>query len=119
VSRPPAPPSPKRLGIVVVLVVSMMLTLFARLYYVQLLDPHKPVQTAHLRHEATIDIPAARGLIVDAYGRPLVANTTQQVITVDRDVLLGRADQGKPMLRRLAKLLHANAGKLAKEITPC
>ena len=25
----------------------MMLTLFARLYYVQLLDPNKPTQTAH------------------------------------------------------------------------
>ena len=119
VARPRTPPTPKRLGIVVVLVVSMMLTLFARLYYVQLLDPNKPVQTAHLRHEAAIVIPAPRGLIVDALGRPLVANTTEQVITVNRDVLLGRADHGQPMLRRLAALLHTSATRLGKEITPC
>jgi penicillin-binding protein 2 len=119
VVRPCTPPTPKRLGIVVVLVVSMMLTLFARLYYVQLLDPNKPVQTAHLRHEAAIVIPAPRGLIVDALGRPLVANTTEQVITVNRDVLLGRADHGRPMLRRLAALLHTSATRLGKEITPC
>src|SRR5437016_3049811 len=54
----------------------MMLTLFARLYYVQLLDPHKPVQSAHLLHDGVIVVPAPRGLIVDARGRPLVANQT-------------------------------------------
>ena len=41
-------------AIIVALVVSMMLTLFARLYYVQLLDPNKPVQTAHLLHDGAI-----------------------------------------------------------------
>ncbi len=82
------PPGPKRLGIVFALVASMMLTLFARLYYVELLDPHKPRQTAHLLHDAYIVVPAARGLILDARGRPLVENTSTQQITVDREILL-------------------------------
>jgi penicillin-binding protein 2 len=113
------PRSPKRLGIIVTLVVSMMLTLFARLYYVQLLDPNKPSQTAHLLHDGYIVVPAPRGLIVDARGRPLVANTSVQVITVDRDVLLKLPDQGKAVLGRLARLLGKDAAVLTKEITPC
>jgi penicillin-binding protein 2 len=113
------PRSPKRLGIIVTLVVSMMLTLFARLYYVQLLDPNKPSQTAHLLHDGYIVVPAPRGLIVDARGRPLVANTSVQVITVDRDVLLKLPDQGKAVLGRLARLLGKDAALLTKEITPC
>jgi penicillin-binding protein 2 len=113
------PVTPRRLGIVIALVMSLMVTLLARLYYVQLLDPHKPVQTAHLLHDGVIVVPAPRGLIVDARGRPLVANTSAQVITVDRDLLQQRADKGVPVLDRLAALLGRNATELAKEITPC
>ncbi len=113
------PLTPRRLGIVVALVVSMMLTLFARLYYVQLLDPHKPVQSAHLLHDGVIVVPAPRGLIVDARGRPLVANTSAQVITVDRDLLQKRPDRGAAVLARLAGLLGRTESDLAKEITPC
>jgi penicillin-binding protein 2 len=113
------PPTPHRLGIVVVLVASMMLTLFARLYYVQLLDPHKPVQTAHELHDGVIVLPAPRGLIVDARGRPLVANTSAQVITVDRDLLQRLPDHGAAVLARLAPLLGRGVAALAKEITPC
>jgi len=51
--------------VVVVLVASMMLTLAGRLYYVQLLDPNKPVQTAGRLHDGTIVVPAPRGQIVD------------------------------------------------------
>ena len=98
---------------------SLMVTLLARLYYVQLLDPHKPVQSAHLLHDGVIVVPAPRGLIVDARGRPLVGNTSAQVITVDRDLLQQRADQGTPVLTRLAALLGRSEIDLAKEITPC
>ena len=113
------PVSPRRLGIVVALVMSLMITLLARLYYVQLLDPHKPLQTAHLLHDGVIVVPAPRGLIVDARGRPLVANTSAQVITVDRDLLQQRADKGAAVIGRLATLLGRSATELAKEITPC
>jgi penicillin-binding protein 2 len=113
------PPTPRRLGIIVALVVSMMLTLFARLYYVQLLDSHKPVQSAALLHDGVIVVPAPRGLIVDARGRPLVANTSAQVITVNRDLLQQRGDHGRPIIARLATLLGRSAAELAHEITPC
>lgn len=97
----------------------MMLTLFARLYYVQLLDPHKPTQSAHLTHDAAIVVPAPRGLIVDSHGRPMVANTSVRQITVNRELLQRRGDKGASVLARLAALLHTPVSLLAKEITPC
>lgn len=97
----------------------LTLTLVARLYYVQLLDPHKPVQSANLLHDASIVVPASRGVIVDAQGRPLVANTTTQVITVDRDLLQQRPDKGRSVLARLAPIVGVSVTQLGKEITPC
>ncbi|MBE7187304.1 penicillin-binding transpeptidase domain-containing protein [Jatrophihabitans endophyticus] len=117
--RASRPPTPRRLVIVVALVVSLMGTLLVRLYYVQLLDPHKPVQTAQSTHEGVVSIPAPRGLIVDDEGRTLVANTSKQVVTVDRDVLQRRNDKGRAVLRRLGTLLRISPVKLAAEITPC
>ena len=46
--------SARRYTIIVVLVTSMALTLVSRLYYLQLLDPNKPVQTAGLLHQGII-----------------------------------------------------------------
>lgn len=113
------PPTPARLSIIVALVASLMITLFVRLYYVQLLDPDKPTQTAHATHDGVIVVPAARGQIVDARGRSLVANTSTQVVTVNRDLLQSRPDKGRGVLVELAQLLGTSADRLAKEITPC
>lgn len=117
--RRPGPPGRRRLGIVIALVASMMLTLFARLYYVQLLDPDKPAQSAFATRDAAIVVPAPRGLIVDASGRLLVANTSVQQVTVTRDVLQRRPDKGRAVLTRLAALLGTSADVLSKRITPC
>jgi penicillin-binding protein 2 len=109
----------RRLTIIVVLITSMLLTLVGRLYYVQVLDPHKPTQAALARHDGVIVIPAPRGLIVDARGRPIVDNSAVQVVTVDREALLELPDQGVAVLQRLADLLGTTAVDLAKRITPC
>ena len=113
------PIGPRRLGIIVALVMSLMVTLFVRLYYVQLLDDDKPTQTAFATHDGTITVPAPRGLILDAEGRTLVANTSVTEITVDRDLLQKRTDKGAAVLARLAPLIETTAARLAKEITPC
>ena len=91
----------------------MVLTLAGRLYYVQLLDPNKPVQTAGRLHDGTIVVPAPRGQIVDARGRVLVGNTSTQVLTVDRETLQALPDQGTSVLGRLAKLLGTPASGCA------
>jgi penicillin-binding protein 2 len=117
VTRRPVPA--RRFGIIISLVASMVLTLVARLYYVQVLDPHKPRQTAGVLHDGDVVVPAPRGLIVDAQGRLLVDDRAIHVIEVDRDRLLELPDKGAAVLRRLGALLHRNPAQLAKEITPC
>ncbi len=97
----------------------MVLTLVARLYYVQVLDPNKPRQTAGVLHDGDVVVPAPRGLIVDAQGRVLVDDRAIHVIEVDRDRLLELPDKGASVLRRLGVLLNRNPVQVAKEITPC
>jgi penicillin-binding protein 2 len=109
----------RRLGLIGVLVASLVVTLLGRLYYVQLLDPNKPVQTAGFVHDGLVVVPAPRGEIVDARGRPLVKNTSAQVLTVNRGALQALPDEGTAVLTRLAQLLGTTAALLAKEITPC
>jgi penicillin-binding protein 2 len=77
------------------------------------------VQTAHALHDGDIVVPAARGLIVDARGRALVANTTEHVVTVQADELRTRPDKGRAVLDALAKLLGRSESALARQITPC
>ena len=111
--------SARRYTIIVVLVTSMALTLVSRLYYLQLLDPNKPVQTAGLLHQGIIVIPAPRGEIVDANGKPLVDNTSVQVLTVDHDTLVQLPDHGAAVLNALADLLDTSPATIGAETTPC
>ena len=112
-------PSTRRLVLIEVLISSLVLTLMGRLGYVQLLDPHKPVQTAGRWHDARIVLPAPRGEILDARGRVLVTNRTGYVITVNRSVLLAQPDAGRATLARLAAQLGRPPAELAQQITPC
>ncbi len=112
-------PGPRRFTLIVVLIASMTLTLFGRLYYVQWLDPNKPTQTAGLLHDGAIVIPAPRGLIVDATGQVLVDNTTTRVLTIDADLLRQRPDRGAAVLAKVARLLHADPTRLTNEVRTC
>ena len=76
-----------RLMVVQVMVLSLFITLFARLWYIQVVGGDGYQAAAQDNAVRDIDVPAPRGLIVDAMGRPLVANRTSWVVTVDRDVL--------------------------------
>ena len=87
--------SSRRVAFIGVLIVSLLITLIGRLYYVQELDKNPPTQAADGR-TGTIVIPATRGQIVDDMGRPLVTNMATHVITVDRQALAAAARQGRP-----------------------
>lgn len=112
-------PQARRFTMIVVLITSMTLTLFGRLYYVQLLDPNKPHQSAGLLHDGKIVVPAPRGRIVDASGHPLVDNTTTRVLTVDAELLQRLPAHGSAALSKLGHLLHVDPARLAKEIRTC
>jgi penicillin-binding protein 2 len=108
-----------RVAVLRLLLGSLMVTLLARLAFVQLLDQHKPVQTAGQTHLGTITVPAARGEILDSQGRVLVGNKSTQVLTVNRETLQAQPDHGAATLTRLAGILGVTDADLAQEITPC
>jgi penicillin-binding protein 2 len=108
-----------RLAVIRVVVVSLLLTLGARLYYLQVLDDDKLVQTANRQHTREVILAAPRGAIVDDRGRPLVTNRSTLVVSVNRSALQAQADGGKAVLQRLGGLLQVAPAELAKRITPC
>jgi len=108
-----------RLSVLRLLIASLLLTLLARLSFVQLLDEHKPQQSAGLTHLGSIVVPAPRGEILDSRGRVLVGNRSTHVLSVDRSALDRQDDHGAAVLARLAPVLGTAAADLRREITPC
>jgi penicillin-binding protein 2 len=93
--------------VVQVLVLSLFATLFARLWYLQVLSGEAYQAQAAEQSIRELVVQPARGLIVDDMGRPLVANRTSWVITVDRTMLNKMpADEQEALLRRLGRTVH-------------
>ena len=109
-----------RLLVVQGMVLSLFLTLFARLWYVQVVGGETYQAAAQENAVREIEVTAPRGLIVDAMGRPLVANRTSWVVTVDRDVLdrLGVATR-RAVLARLANTLGLTGEQLERRTRLC
>lgn len=112
-------PGARRMTLVAVLVVSLVLTLLGRLAYVQAATSGTATNDGVGDHDGTIRVPAARGEILDARGRPLLANRLSYVVTVDRSALWRDPVAGSAVLSRLATLLGTTAAALAQQITPC
>ncbi len=112
--------SRSRLIVIQVLMLSLFATLFARLWYMQVVGEQTYQAAAVSNYVRNIDIPAPRGLIVDDQGRPLVANRTSWVVTVDRSVLdkLGY-DTRQAVLARLASMLHITQSELVQRTKMC
>ena len=94
-----------RLVVLQVLVLSLMLTLFGRLYYLQVIAGEQYQVAAAENRIRDVVTPANRGLILDAVGRPLVQNRTSIVVSVDRTRLGKQDDKGEAVLKRLSKAL--------------
>lgn len=108
-----------RLMVLGVLVLSLILTLFARLMYLQVISGEFYRTAAENNSVREIVRPAVRGLILDQAGRPLVSNRTALEVTVDR-VELGRAkDKGQGVINRLALLLNVPAEKISDRLKTC
>ena len=96
-----------RVLVIQVLVFSLFATLFARLYYLQVVSGETYHARAASQSLREIVVQPERGLIVDDQGRPLVANRTSWVVSVDRTLLgkLGRARLSASLVKRLARVL--------------
>ncbi len=108
-----------RLLVLAVLVVSLLGTLLARAFYLQVVEgaTYRAAAADNTVRE-TVE-PAVRGLVLDQAGRPLVSNRTSVVVTVDRQTLEKEDDGGAAVIRRLARILDTPAAKISDRLTPC
>lgn len=82
---------------------SLFVTLFARLWYVQVFSGETYQAQAASQSVREVVVQPPRGLIVDDMGRPLVANRTNWVVSVDRTMLGKMTDaEQKTLLTRVA-----------------
>ena len=109
-----------RLIVVRVLVFSLFATLFARLYYLQVVSGDSYRQAAASQSLREVVVQPQRGLIVDDQGRPLVANRTAWAVSVDR-TLLGRLSvhDRTVVLNRLADAVHAPTKQIDQALVTC
>ncbi len=108
-----------RLLVLGVLVVSLLGTLLARAFYLQVLEGAEYRAAAADNTVRDVVDPAVRGLILDQAGRPLVANRTSIVVTVDRQELAKEDDDGAAVVKRLAAILDTTPAKISDRLVPC
>ncbi|GII81082.1 penicillin-binding protein 2 [Sphaerisporangium rufum] len=108
-----------RLVVLQFVVLSLVAALGVRLWQVQVVrGPEFAVAATETRTRDVI-VPAVRGPILDAAGRPLVRNRTALVVSVDRAELERMRDGGARVLGRLAAVLGRPARELRQRIRPC
>lgn len=107
-----------RMGILIVVVISLFAALFARLWFLQVLSETEFTAKAEALRTRTIIEQAPRGKILDAKGRVLVENRSSIRVVVDKEALsLNVASEDRPDLYlRLAREL-SRAGYLTKVST--
>jgi penicillin-binding protein 2 len=93
------------LMVVQILIVSLMMALFGRLFYLQVAAGPKYKDAALSIQSRDVVSPANRGLIVDGYGVPLAMNKAGLAITIDRIAIDKLEDQGVAVMKRLSSLL--------------
>ena len=103
-----------RLNLIIVqaLIISLMLSLAGRLFYLQVAAGFKYQDAALSIQSRDVVSPAIRGAIVDSSGIPLVMDRPGMVISVDRSIIDKLPDEGRAVLARVAKLV----GKSEKRI---
>ncbi|MFJ2953972.1 penicillin-binding protein 2 [Streptomyces sp. NPDC087270] len=94
-----------RLVILQVLVVSLLLTLGGRLWYLQIRNGQEYDAQANSNHFQQVVTSAVRGSILDDRGVPIANNQTLLVVSANRTDLLQQPDDGKAVLTRLANVL--------------
>src|SRR3954468_3635514 len=101
-----------RLGILGIVVVSLFAAMFARLWFLQVMDSQ--TLAGKVFHNATRVIyePAPRGRILDRQGRVLVDNRYSFVVTLSRQA----AAKDPPVMDRLATLFTTTRADLQKKV---
>lgn len=109
-----------RLIVIQTLVFSLLATLGARLYYLQVVSGEEYQGQAASQSVREIVVQPQRGLVVDAMGRPLVSNRLTWVVSMDR-TLLGRmapADRAE-LLDRTATAIRMKVPAIEAKLLLC
>jgi len=105
--------------VVQILVISLMASLFGRLFYLQVAAGPKYREAALSIQSRDVVSPATRGLIVDGYGVPLAMNKAGLAITIDRIAIDKLEDKGVGVMKRLAALLKLNYADIYQNTRLC
>ena len=108
-----------RLVVLRALIVSLLLTLLGRLWYLQVLAGPEYQRAAADNQVRDIVATAPRGEILDDRGRRLATNKTALVVSVDRVRLSRQSDGGRAVLQRLASVLRIPWADLRDKIQLC
>ena len=108
-----------RLAVLGVLLASLLITLVSRLFFLQVVSADTYTAQSSNNRIREVVTPATRGLILDQLGRPLVANRTSLVVSVDRQEIADQEDGGKAVLTRLAKALGTTYTALSYKLELC
>ncbi|WP_107767866.1 penicillin-binding protein 2 [Nocardioides terrigena] len=109
-----------RLVVVQALVFSLFATLFVRLYYLQVVGGDDYQAMAADQSVRDIVVQPQRGLIVDNQGRPLVANRTSWVISLDRNLMDKMTDrQRTELVRRVSVVVGETPEAIERRLVTC
>ena len=109
-----------RLVVIQALVFALFATLFARLYYLQVVGGDEYHAQAASQSVREIVVQPQRGLIVDDMGRPLVANRTSWVVSVDRSMLDKMTDHQQDVLvGRLSDVVDVGPAAIRRKLVTC
>ncbi|WP_034268415.1 penicillin-binding protein 2 [Actinospica robiniae] len=108
-----------RLGVVQLLVLALLATLGARMWYLQVHSGAQFQAAAAANDERSVATAAVRGDILDDQGHPLVDNRSTLEATVDPSTLRLQPKGGQDALNRLAALLGTPVAQIEQKIRLC
>ena len=108
-----------RLVALQILVISLLLTLGGRLWYLQIRNGDEYTAEATSNHVQEVVTPATRGSLLDANGVPIADNETRLVVSVSRTELMRQKDGGKAVLARLADVLGMSSKAVSEKVRLC
>jgi penicillin-binding protein 2 len=109
-----------RLVVIQALVFSLFATLLVRLYYLQVVSGDEYAAQAASQSIREIVVQPQRGLIVDDEGRPLVANRTSWVVSIDRGTLAKLPeDEQRSLLHRVARVTDVAVPRIHRLLATC
>lgn len=105
--------------VVQILIISLMIALFGRLFYLQIAAGPKYRDAALSIQSRDVVSPATRGLIVDSSGVPLALNKVGLAITIDRIAIDKQPDKGVEVMQRLSRLLKLQYADVYRNTRLC